>query len=266
MPRLHFSKIPMYRKLLYVLRITSLGIVVMLLTSCSVHHVTGPTIESSSISVYESATMPGPRHGVYHSIAPGETLWRIAKMYEVDVDIIKEANNIRNVRDIDAGKRLFIPNAAPRKHVLSLYPSKKWKYIILHHSATDAGSSFQFDKAHTKRGWQGIGYHFVIDNGTCGKGDGQIETSPRWIKQQDGAHCKAGNMNEKGIGICLVGNYSKGRGVSPKQMDSLVYLVNKLRRYYDIPISNIRRHGKVSGAQTECPGKKFPWTKFRSRL
>lgn len=234
-----------------------------ILSSCSTTRITKPPTETV---IYESPNIPNfARQGVYHYVAPGETLWRIAKMYEVDMDEIRQVNSIRDVRDIDIGAKLYIPGAAPRKHVLTLYPSSKWKYIIIHHSATERGSAQEFNEAHLKRGWKGVGYHFIIDNGTLGKDDGQIETGPRWIKQEDGAHCKAGSMNEQGIGICLVGNFSRDR-VSRGQMDSLVYLTNKLRKYYDIPKNRIIGHGKVTGANTECPGKKFPWKTFRSRL
>jgi N-acetyl-anhydromuramyl-L-alanine amidase AmpD len=186
-------------------------------------------------------------------------------MYEVDIEVIKKVNRISDVTNIDIGQRLYIPNAAQRKNVITLYPSNKWDYIIIHHSATESGNSMEFNKAHLNRGWQGVGYHFIIDNGTCGKDDGQIETSPRWIKQMDGAHCKAGGMNENGIGICLVGNFSQEK-VSVKQMDTLVYLVNRLRKYYRIPRRNIMGHGRVPGANTECPGTKFPWKEFWYKL
>ncbi|MDD5526939.1 MAG: N-acetylmuramoyl-L-alanine amidase, partial [Candidatus Omnitrophica bacterium] len=63
----------------------------------------------------------------------------------------------------------------------------------------------------------------------------------------------------------LVGNFSK-ESVSEEQMDSLVYLVNILRKYYSVPLKNILGHGQVSGARTECPGKYFPYNDFFSRL
>ena len=235
----------------------------VLLSSCATHRVT--RYPSSEGLIVEDTPYSGSRQGVYHSVAPGETLWRIAKMYEVDQDAIVGANRIKDVTDINIGTRLYIPQAAPRKNVITFYPSKKWKYIIIHHSATESGSSEKFNIAHLKKGWKGIGYHFVIDNGTAGKDDGQIETSPRWTEQQDGAHCKASSMNEKGIGVCLVGNFSVDK-VSPKQMESLVYLVSMLSKYYNIPKSHIIGHGKVPGASTECPGKKFPWSTFMSKL
>lgn len=241
------------------LKYTPLLLLVFFLSSCAT--------SGGSRSGAVCPTYDGVRQTTYHSVAPGETVWRIAKMYNVEVEEIVRANNIGDVSDIDIGAKLRIPNAAGRKNVLTLYPSSKWKYIIIHHSATDYGSSEEFNKAHLKRGWEGVGYHFVIDNGTCGKEDGQIETTPRWINQQRGAHCKADGMNYKGIGICLVGNFSeRNGGVSSKQMDSLVYLVTKLKNYYDIPDSRILGHGQVKGAKTECPGKRFPWSTFKRRI
>ncbi|MBD3379678.1 MAG: LysM peptidoglycan-binding domain-containing protein [Candidatus Omnitrophica bacterium] len=234
---------------------------VVFLASCS--STPGPGKKPDYCPPYEGTNFA--RRSIYHEVAPGETLWRISKMYNVDVESIKRANNIRNVNDIDIGTKLYVPNASTRKHVISLYPSSKWKYIVIHHSATDFGSSAAFNKAHLKKGWKGVGYHFIIDNGTCGKDDGQIETTHRWINQMNGAHCKAGGRNYDGIGICLVGNFSDNP-VSRKQMRSLVFLVNKLQDYYDIPDSRILGHGQVQGANTECPGKNFPWKRFRSAM
>ena len=243
------------------------GIIVcmaILLSSCA-----RMPIESVSYPPREIITRPLTpilRKDVFHAVAPGETVWRIAKMYDVDIKDITRANHLKSSKEIKMGQRLVVPDAAPFKPVVTLYPSKKWKYIIIHHSATDEGNALSFHGSHHRRGFDnGLGYHFVIANGTKGKQDGQIEVSPRWIKQQNGAHCKASNMNDKAIGICLVGNFSNER-VSFEQMESLVYLGNTLRRYYKIPLKNIMGHGQVHAAQTECPGKKFPWTKFMSRL
>ena len=218
-----------------------------------------------TVPVTPDIVTPGPRANLVHIVGPGETVWRIGKMYDVSIDDIVRANNLRNADSLKKGQKLDIPHAAPLKPVITLYPSTKWKYIIIHHSATDAGSALGFDKSHQQRGFNGLGYHFVIGNGTSNRDQGQIETSPRWTKQEDGAHCKAGHMNCQAIGICLVGNFSKGN-VSKKQLDSLVYLVNKLRKYYNIPKSNIMGHGQVKGAKTECPGTNFPWKEFRNRL
>jgi LysM repeat protein len=205
------------------------------------------------------------RQDLYHSVGPSETLWRISKMYDVNMNDIMRANNLSDKEKLERGQRLLIPKAAPLRPVIALYKSDKWKYIIIHHSATDTGNANSLFDLHNRRGFDGLGYDFIIDNGTGGKQDGQIEVSGRWIKQIDGAHCLAGGMNHQGIGICLVGNFSK-ESVSRKQLDSLVYLVNMLRKYYNIPQSRIMGHGEVPGAATECPGTEFPWREFKSRL
>jgi hypothetical protein len=186
-------------------------------------------------------------------------------MYDVSIDDIVRENRLKSANMLEKGQKLRIPHAAPVRPVITLYPSKKWKYIIIHHSATDQGSALGFDRSHEARGFKGLGYDFVIGNGTANRADGQIETSSRWTKQQDGAHCRAGSMNCQGIGICLVGNFNNEQ-VSRKQMESLVYLVNKLRKYYNIPKNRILGHCQVKGAQTDCPGKKFPWNEFWKKL
>ena len=246
-----------------------------LLTSCATAPVSAPRVPSSSTQGRNSSSStiiaPAPegsgiRSNALHIVGPGETLWRIAKMYDVSIANILSANNLGKTQNLNMGQRLKIPNAAEIKPIVALYPSHKWKYIVIHHSATDEGSSLAFHRSHLAKGWdKGVGYHFVIDNRSGGKKDGEIEATPRWIKQEDGAHCKASDMNDKAIGICLVGNFDVEQ-VSSKQMASLAYLVQSLQKYYHIPSKNIMAHGHVAGSSTHCPGKKFPWARFKSRL
>ena len=245
-------------------------LVLLILSSCARAPVTQTrsinTIEPYPIMPHKIVTAPEVmRADVMHEVAPGETVWRLSKMYDVQMEDIVRANDLADATMLEQGQKLSIPNAAPIVSVIPMWPSRKWDYIIIHHSATDVGNALNFDYAHKKRRWKGLGYHFVIDNGTAGKQDGQIEVSPRWLHQEDGAHCKACGMNYKGIGICLVGNFSEG-SMTSKQMESLMHLVNALKEYYDVPDSNILGHGQVSGANTECPGTGFPWRDFRSSL
>jgi N-acetylmuramoyl-L-alanine amidase len=209
--------------------------------------------------------MAGPKT-VIHEVGPLETAWRISRMYDVSVESIYKANGLKPGDSLRIGQKLTIPNAKQIRHVISLYPNQQWKYIIVHHTATDIGKALQVDRAHHDRGfWNGIGYHFIIDNGTLGKGDGQIEVSPRWIKQQVGAHCKAGGMNDKGIGIALVGNFNEDQP-TPNQIQSLTYLIKTLSQYYNIGVNSVLGHRDVEGASTDCPGKRFPWSNVRQCL
>jgi N-acetyl-anhydromuramyl-L-alanine amidase AmpD len=145
-------------------------------------------------------------------------------------------------------------------------PIREWNWIIIHHSATRVGSAAIFDAAHRARGMvNGLAYHFVIDNGTDGKPDGYIETGPRWIQQMHGGHCRQPYINEYGIGICLVGNFSVDQPTS-KQLDSLALLIHGLQEQFHIPDDHVLGHGDVIGEFSECPGSQFPWDELHKRL
>lgn len=145
---------------------------------------------------------------------------------------------------------------------------RKWEAIIIHHSATRNGNSAIFDKKHREENhWDGVAYDFVIGNGTD-SGNGQVEVTFRWRKQIAGAHCKTQYNwgNEKGIGICLVGNFDYTYP-TVGQMRSLTKLVRFLQDRYRIPKWRIYGHGTTPGARvTDCPGRLFSMAGFKARL
>lgn len=142
----------------------------------------------------------------------------------------------------------------------------RWKYIVIHHSATNKGNAERFNAYHKRRGMRnGLAYHFVINNGTAGTFDGKLEIGPRWKKQINGGHCRQNWVNNSGIGICLVGNFNKN-AVSEKQFSVLYKLCRILMEKYDIPVRNILGHGEVKGEHSECPGKYFPLRELREAL
>ncbi len=143
----------------------------------------------------------------------------------------------------------------------------QWKYIVIHHSATEKGNASIFDYYHKKkRGWEhGLAYHFVIGNGSS-SGDGEIEVANRWKKQIHGAHTANMDCNRVAIGICLVGNFEKESVPTNKQFESLANLVQYLSRRYDIPLSNVLLHNQVHQKGTACPGKNFPFAQLKTRL
>ena len=145
---------------------------------------------------------------------------------------------------------------------------KKWTAIVIHHSATKNGSAAIFDRWHREnKYWEGVGYDFVIGNGT-NSGDGQVEVTFRWRQQLTGAHCKTPNnwANEKAVGICLVGNFNQ-TVPTRRQMQSVVKLVRFLQNRYRIPKSRVYGHKTTPGARvTDCPGKRFPMGRLKSML
>lgn len=145
--------------------------------------------------------------------------------------------------------------------------SNRWKYIIIHHSATHNGGARRFDQAHRNNGWDELGYHFVIGNGTD-TADGKIEVGSRWYEQKHGAHCRvsqtdSNEYNKHGIGICLVGNFENARP-SAAQMESLIYLTNGLLAQSYLPPSVVHYHRDFDS--TKCPGRCFPDSAYKRAL
>ncbi len=237
-----------------------LGACALLLTSgCAGSRAVGPVPQ----------LFVGAPGGVTHQVQPQETLWSIGRQYGVSYREIMRANGLTDPRQLSTGQVLTIPQPLPSalsKVPVPLYPNPRWTHIVIHHSATTFGSARQIDRWHRRKGFtKGLGYHFVIDNGTSGRGDGQIEASRRWLRQQEGAHCNAAGMNDHGIGICLVGNFTS-RPPSAAQLEALIALVEYLRAYYHIPKDHVLRHRDVPGKATECPGDRFPWAEVRAHL
>ena len=73
-----------------------------------------------------SKTSDGPLPK-YHIIKKGETLWGISKRYNVPLDEIIRYNNIDDVKDIPAGKKIYIPGPTDRnfsKDPVFIWPLK----------------------------------------------------------------------------------------------------------------------------------------------
>lgn len=145
---------------------------------------------------------------------------------------------------------------------------RRWQAIVIHHSGTANGNMAIFDKWHREGNhWEGVGYDFVIGNGTDSP-DGSVEVTFRWYQQMTGAHCKTpGNWaNENAIGICLVGNFDENLP-SQAQMQSLTQLVRFLSARYRIPVNQVYGHNSMPGAcVTNCPGRYFGLSSVRAML
>lgn len=144
--------------------------------------------------------------------------------------------------------------------------SNRWHCIVIHHSADDKSTPQGMADWHVRgRGWDELGYHFVIGNGVRFP-DGQVFVGSRWPKQKTGAHCKVPDnyYNEHGIGICLIGNFDH-HPPTARQMESLTRLCNFLSQQCGIPPSKIFTHGGVTH-KTECPGRNFSVAAVRQRV
>jgi len=57
------------------------------------------------------------KNGVWHTVQPGQTLWRICKAYGVDMERVVDENNIDDPTQIEVGQKIFIPGAKEVKYV-----------------------------------------------------------------------------------------------------------------------------------------------------
>lgn len=120
--------------------------------------------------------------------------------------------------------------------------------IILHHTAIPSRKEFngfktikKMQKAHLKRGFYDIGYHFLITP------DGKIVCGRNIF--YEGAHTKGENRGS--IGIALIGNFEEEKPLK-KQIISLIKLLTILKKFFNI--KEIKFH-KNYNPETECPGK-----------
>ena len=125
--------------------------------------------------------------------------------------------------------------------------------IIVHCSATQEGKDLdaaEINKWHLKRGWDGIGYHYVVLL------DGVIEYGRSIYKQ--GAHVKG--ENEGSIGICYIGGVESKRGSNgkwidkdtrtPEQKESLLLLLKTLKKMH--PEATIHGHNEFAAKSCPC--------------
>jgi murein DD-endopeptidase MepM/ murein hydrolase activator NlpD len=220
----------------------------------------------------------------------GDTLSSIARKNDLSVADLAERNGLAKNHFVTTGQRLLIPqrvtNPAPPTSTAESAVSAsatlpksvaeaiqrapvragRWKYVIIHHSATDEGTVAGMDAYHRReRGMEyGLAYHFVIGNGH-GMRDGEVAVGNRWKQQLRGGHLRSEAQNEVALGICLVGNFD-ARPPTARQLQSLNALVRTLMSRCKLPASAVRTHQQINVISTRCPGSKFPTRSFLQQL
>lgn len=124
---------------------------------------------------------------------------------------------------------------------------RKITKIILHCAATPEGKDFtvaDIDRWHRNRGFDCIGYHWVIYR------DGTVHCGRE--AERAGAHCTGHNANS--IGVCYIGGCdAKGKNPkdtrTPAQREAMKELVKRLLAEY--PGATV--HGHNEFAAKACP-------------
>lgn len=140
-------------------------------------------------------------------------------------------------------------------------PSVRWRYIVIHHTASEWSTLARIDAYHRKKfeDPDGIEYHFLVTNGKKAP-EGRIDVG-RWKIQKRAIHLFKPEGAPDAIAISLVGNFHE-RKIGEAQFAALVELVATLAKRYEIPVENITTHTRVDGRLTVCPGKHFPYDRL----
>lgn len=134
------------------------------------------------------------------------------------------------------------------------YTTRTWetiKYLVIHHSVTNPSNNAKSDvdyiaQIHKNNGWGGIGYHFVIT------ADGMVW----YVGDISTQRANVADKNHLVIGICLVGDFTKGNPT-----DDQILSAHDLCQYLlsDVPaLTNVNSWNDVVGHKelqsTQCPG------------
>jgi len=149
----------------------------------------------------------------------------------------------------------------------------KPEYIVIHHSLTKDGATVSWSAIReyhmVTNHWSDIGYHWGVE--LIGS---HYEMIVGRTMNDDGAHCKEANMNRKGVGICLIGNFD----LSPPPLDQLkaaCRLVAWIMDWCGIPQERIIGHRDAGmmngydwkvGQYKSCPGSQFDMDYFKGLL
>lgn len=119
--------------------------------------------------------------------------------------------------------------------------------IIIHCSAVkpeQSSSASQIDAWHKARGWNGIGYHYVV------RREGTVESGRP--EHMTGAHCT--NHNRYSIGVCYEGGLdARGQPADTRteaQKRSMLTLINDLKARYESAI--VVGHNVLSNKACPC--------------
>ncbi len=117
--------------------------------------------------------------------------------------------------------------------------------------------------------WHDIGYHAGLEVFEDGK---QVEVLFGRMPDRIGAHCRELGMNQRGIGICVVGDFDVAPPPEPV-FQKLIQVCAYFMRAYNIPPANVIGHGEaqvldpaVGRALKTCPGINFDMKRLRLEL
>lgn len=139
------------------------------------------------------------------------------------------------------------------------------KKIIIHCSDSNWGNAATINQWHLERGFDKIGYHYVILN-AYPEYRNIKEREPRLVSDglieygrsisEIGAHCVG--QNEDSIGICLIGENI----FSSVQIEALISITHKLMQEYKLKIKDVYGHYEFNPIKS-CPNINMDWLRIK---
>jgi N-acetylmuramoyl-L-alanine amidase len=129
---------------------------------------------------------------------------------------------------------------------------RKPNFIIIHHTAQD--SLQQTIKTFTLTRTQVSSHYVIADNGDVVQ---MLNDYLRAWHAGSGSWGKNSDINSASIGIELDNNGKEP--FSEAQITSLMALLSKLKKDYNIPIQNIIGHSDIAPSRKQDPSALFPW-------
>lgn len=135
------------------------------------------------------------------------------------------------------------------------------EYIMIHHSDSKDDRNYlnwlDIYRWHVlEKGWSYPGYHYGVE--WANERAYIIPGRPEWSR---GAHCNTANMNNKSIGICIIGNFSSERPAQ-ELLDKLYELIDDIYKRYGKQLKVV---GHKEFNPTSCPGDAFPLDEVKSK-
>jgi len=93
-------------------------------------------------------------------------------------------------------------------------------------------------------GWAGIGYHFVID------ADGNVYQ----VNDLETIAAHVYKHNAESVGVCLIGEFTKGAEPPDVQRRALAELLAWLCPMVSVPLERVWGHKTFANQNTTCPG------------
>ena len=127
---------------------------------------------------------------------------------------------------------------------------------MVHHSAshdTDAIEAEKFEEWHLAKGWDDIGYHWIVEK--IGGRYHSIQGRPMYMQ---GSHSKG--MNSSAVGVVFAGNFQESH-MPTQQLEEGADLIAGLCHALRINTGQIVSHRDFR--QTKCPGEMFPIARLR---